>query len=166
MDDAQRWIEKLELEPHPEGGWFREFYRSEESIPHSGLPDRFPGTRNFSTAIYYLLGGSDFSALHRIRQDELLHYYDGASLTIHIIDPDRTYSKVVLGRRIEAGETLVAVVKAGCLFGAEVNNPSSFTLIGCTVAPGFDFADFEVPGRDELLAEYPDHRALIERLTR
>jgi hypothetical protein len=166
MSDAQRWIDELELERHPEGGWFREVYRAGESIPHESLPDRFSGERCFSTAIYFLLDGTDVSTLHRINQDEVWHFYDGSSLTVHMIDSDGMYSSVKLGRNVSAGESLLAVVEAGRLFGASVDDRESYALVGCTVAPGFEFADFEMPGRSELLVRYPQHRQLIERLTR
>jgi uncharacterized protein len=166
MSRAQEWIELLELKRHPEGGWYRETYRSEETISKSALPSRFGGERAFSTAIYFLLEGEDFSALHRIKQDEIFHFYDGSALTVHVIDPQGNYSATKVGRHLEAGERPQAVVKAGCVFGATVSEPHSFSLVGCTVAPGFDFADFVMPGRDELCCQFPQHRALIERLTR
>jgi predicted cupin superfamily sugar epimerase len=164
--DARHWIEGLRLGPHPEGGYYRETYRSVESIAREGLPARFAGARAFSTAIYFLLAGEDFSALHRIKQDEVWHFYDGSSLTIHLIDPQGNYSAIRLGLDLLAGEVPQAVAPAGWLFGANVNDPESFSLVGCTVAPAFDFADFEMPGRDDLCRQYPQHRHPIERLTR
>lgn len=162
----QQWIETLELQPHPEGGWYREMYRASESIAQSALPARFAGERSFSTAIYYLLGPGDFSALHRIQQDELWHFYDGAQLVIDVIHPKGTAEQLHLGRNATAGEQPLAVVPAGSWFGAHVAEPDGYCLAGCTVAPGFDFADFEMPSRDELLELFPQHRAVIERLTR
>ncbi|WP_257287567.1 MULTISPECIES: cupin domain-containing protein [unclassified Endozoicomonas] len=166
VKDANGWIEALSLQPHPEGGFFRETYRSDEVVARDSLPDRFSGERNFSTAIYYLLEGNDFSAFHRIQQDEIWHFYDGASLTIHVIAPDGNYCAAILGRDIYNGEVPQFVVTAGCLFAVEVNDSSSFVLSGCTVAPGFDFADFEMPSATQLLSHFPQHAALIERLTR
>ncbi len=166
MNRGEQWIEALQLRRHPEGGWFREMYRAEETIPHQSLPSRFTGDRPFSTAIYFLVNETDFSALHRFKQDELWHFYDGTSLTIHMIDPAGTYSAVKLGRNIQAGEEPMAVVKAGSLFGGSVNDPNSYALVCCTVAPGFDFADFEMPSRAQLLEQYPQHRQIIEQLTR
>jgi predicted cupin superfamily sugar epimerase len=166
MPDARTWIERLQLRPHPEGGWFRETYRSAETIAREHLPQRFTGPRCFATAIYYLLQGSDFSALHRIRQEEGWHFYDGSPLTLHLIAGDGTYSSISLGRDLDAGQQPQAVVPAGWLFAATVDDPASFSLAGCTVAPGFDFADFELPSRADLVAQYPRHHALIERLTR
>lgn len=166
MPEANDWIEALQLLPHPEGGYFRETYRSPEKIARQHLPARFAGDRAFVTAIYYLLRGQDFSALHRLHQDEIWHFYDGSTLTVSVIDPQGTLSALRLGRDARSGEVLQAVVPGGCLFGARVNAPGSFALVGCDVAPGFDFADFEMPARAELLAAYPQHRAVIEQLTR
>jgi predicted cupin superfamily sugar epimerase len=159
MNTSHEWIEKLGLERHREGGWFREVYRSSETIPNSALPDRFDGDRTFSTAIYFLLESDDYSALHRIRQDEIWHFYAGSPLTVHCIDSDGAYSKV------HVGESPMAVIPAGWLFGATVDVPGGFALLGCTVAPGFEFADFEMPARGDLIAAYPEHTAIIERLT-
>ena len=163
---AQAWIDGLQLRRHPEGGWFRETYRSDEGVGRAALPPRFGDDRAFSTAIYFLLEGEDFSALHRIKQDEVFHFYDGSSLTVHVIDPDGNYSALKLGRDWTAGERPQAVVPAGSLFGATVNDTRSYSLVGCTVAPGFDFADFELPPREELCRQFPQHREIIERLTR
>ena len=161
MHDARGWIDRLALQRHPEGGWFRETYRSTETI--SQLPPRFPGPRCFSTAIYYLLESGDFSALHRLHQDEAWHFYDGSPLTLHLLTPEGVYSTRQLGRLV--GEPQ-AVIPGGCFFAATVDEANSFTLAGCTVAPGFDFADFEMPPRDDFLRLFPQHRDLICRLTR
>ena len=166
MTNAEQWIHSLQLHPHPEGGWFREVYRADEVIPRQSLPDRFTGARNFSTSIYFLLNKVEFSAFHRIQQDELWHFYDGTALTIHKIDLAGNYSAMKLGRDIQAGESLVVVVKAGWLFGATVTDTRSYGLVGCTVAPGFDFDDFEMPTRALILEQYPQHREIIEKLTK
>ena len=165
ISTAKHWIRTLNLEPHPEGGWYREVYRAAESIPHASLPDRFTGDRHFSTAIYFLLDGTNFSAFHRICQDELWHFYDGSPLTIHSIDPAGNYSTTHLGRNTSADQSLLAVVPAGHLFGATVDDPTSYSLVGCTVAPGFDFNDFHLPTRTELLDQYPQHHQIITQLT-
>ncbi len=155
MADAAHWIRTLDLQPHPEGGWYREIYRSAESIAAAALPERFDGARRFSTAIYYLLDGSTFSAFHRIRQDEVWHLYDGGPLTIHTID--------TAGAHATLDVAPAAVVPAGVLFGAFTE---TYALAGCTVAPGFEFGDFAMPSRAALVDAYPQHRAIIERLTR
>lgn len=159
------WINQLGLQSHPEGGWYQEVYRADESINQSALPARFTGARAFSTAIYYLLGPGDFSALHRIRQDEVWHFYDGSPLAIKMIRPSGQAETLLLGRDPKAGALPMAVVPAGSWFGARVTDSEGYTLAGCTVAPGFDFDDFEMPSRDELLAKFPQHRELIESLT-
>ncbi len=166
MTTAQAWIDGLQLRRHPEGGWFRETYRSAEVVSRAALPARFGGDRTFSTAIYYLLDGTDFSAFHRIKQEEIFHFYDGAALTVHVIDPRGNYSEIRVGRNLAAGEVPQAVITAGSIFGATVSDPKSYSLVGCTVAPGFDFADFEMPGQNELCAKFPQYRPIIERLTR
>jgi len=166
MLDAREWIERLGLKPHPEGGYFRETYRAAETIAREHLPARFSGARSFSTAIYFLLEGRDFSALHRIRQDEMWHFYDGCPLRVSSISPERRLSVVRLGRDVQAGEVLQAVVPAGYFFGARPSDPDSYSLVGCTVAPGFDFADFELPTRGELVARFPQHAAVVNDLTR
>ncbi|HET6324151.1 MAG TPA: cupin domain-containing protein [Planctomycetaceae bacterium] len=166
MTNAQAWIDRLQLRRHPEGGWFRETYRSEEILNRAALPSRFGGDRAFSTAIYFLIEGEDFSALHRIEQDEIFHFYDGSSLTLHVIDTTGNYAAVKLGRDLGAGELPQAVMSAGSIFGATVNDPRSYSLVGCTVAPGFDFADFAMPSREEMCRQFPQHRQIVERLTR
>ena len=166
MKDAQYWIDRLGLRRHPEGGYFKETYRSSEQIAREHLPRRFSGDRAFSTAILFLLPANEVSAFHRLKQDEVWHFYDGSALTIHVIDPRNEYKTIELGRDIEHGETLQAVVEAGCLFGASIGGEGPYALVGCTAAPGFDFEDFEMPAREELIARFPQHRNIIERLTR
>jgi predicted cupin superfamily sugar epimerase len=165
MRDARYWIDRLGLVRHPEGGYYRETYRARESIARRHLPERFNGDRSFSTAIYFLLTGNEASVFHRIKQDEVWHFYEGSTITIHVIDARGGYSATKVGRAVERGESLQAVVPAGCLFGASVDDPESYALVGCTVAPGFDFDDFERPRREELLTRFPQHRAIIEKLT-
>ncbi len=166
MLTANDWVQRLDLSPHPEGGFYRQTYRAAEAIPHAALPARFTGARAHSTAIFFLLRSQDISALHRIRADELWHFYAGSAVTVHMIEPDGTYRTLRLGSDPEAGEAFQGVVPVGCTFGAAVDAPDSYALVGCTVAPGFDFEDFEQPSRSALLAQFPQHRALIERLTR
>jgi predicted cupin superfamily sugar epimerase len=160
------WIEKLGLEPHPEGGYFRQTYRSEIVIARKALPAEFTGARVVSTAIYFLLDGKNFSAFHRLRSDEVWHFYVGEVLIVHVIDLAGRYSSIRLGRDPDAGEVLQAVVPAGCWFASHVADWKAFAVVGCTVAPGFDFEDFEMGKRVELAARYPLQREVIERLTR
>jgi|ERR1017187_196127 predicted cupin superfamily sugar epimerase len=164
--DAAYWIEKLRLEAHPEGGYYRQTYRSDSILAKESLPGKFTGARSASTAIYFLLEGQKFSAFHRLRSDEVWHFYVGSSLVVHVIEEGGRYSESLLGSGAEAGEALQVVVKAGCWFGSRVSDGKGFALVGCTVAPGFDFEDFEMGKREELVRSYPQHRGVIERLTR
>jgi predicted cupin superfamily sugar epimerase len=164
--DATYWIEKLGLEQHPEGGYYRQTYRADLILPQEALPTQFTGSRPASTAIYFLLGGEDFSALHRLRSDELWHFYVGGSLIVHVLEENGQHSEIQLGSDPEAGEVLQAVVKAGRWFASRLKDSRSFALVGCTVAPGFDFGDFELAKREDLLERYPQHRQLIQSSTR
>jgi uncharacterized protein len=163
---AQYWINHLGLAPHPEGGYYSATYKSDLTIPQAALPGRFHGDRSASTAIYFLLAGKDFSALHRIAADELWHFYAGTSLIVSVIDANGNDSELRLGNQPEAGEVFQGVVRAGCWFGARLKDESGFALVGCTVAPGFEFADFELANRDDLVRTFPQHRMLIQQLTR
>jgi predicted cupin superfamily sugar epimerase len=164
--DAAYWIKALDLQPHPEGGWFRETYRARERLPAAALPARYGEERALATAILFLLEGFQRSALHRLRSDELWHFHAGSALTLHVIHPNRVAEEIRLGGDPEHGERFQALVPAGSWFGATVGDPREFSLVGCTVAPGFDFADFELGDRAALLAAYPEHEALVRRLTR
>ncbi len=160
--DVQLLIDKLDLKPHPEGGYFSETYRSKEKISLPG----FEGDRHFSTAIYFLLTSDNFSAFHRLKQDEVWHFYQGSSLFVHVIDTGGKYTRHRVGLDFANGETPQLVVKAGDWFGSSVADENSYSLVGCTVAPGFDYRDFEMGKREELLKLFPDHKEIIERLTR
>jgi hypothetical protein len=160
--NAQHWIDHLKLSPHPEGGYFRATYKAELTITQSALPSTFGGNRAASTAIYFLLEGKDFSAFHRIAADEVWHFYAGNSLVVFVIDAEGNMSELHLGPDAD----FQAVVKAGCWFASRLKEPPGFALVGCTVAPGFEFEDFELATRAELVRVYPSHRKLIEELTR
>lgn len=163
---ARYWVEKLQLEPHPEGGYFRQTYRSEFILAREALPVGFGGARAASTAIYFLLEGKNFSAFHRLKSDEVWHFYAGEPLRVHVIDRVGKYFSIRLGSDLEAGEVPQAVVPAGCWFASHVADWRGFAVVGCTVAPGFDFEDFEMGKRAELVARYPEQREVIEGLTR
>jgi predicted cupin superfamily sugar epimerase len=164
--DARYWIEKLKLEPHPEGGYFRQTYVSDLVIGRESLPTAFTGARAASTTIFFLLEGENFSVFHRLRSDEMWHFYAGNALQVHVIESSGRSFTIRLGSDPERGQVFQAVVKAGCWFGSHVANWKGWALVGCTVAPGFDFEDFEMGKRAKLLRLYPQHRELIERLTR
>jgi uncharacterized protein len=164
MQTAEYWIRHLFLQVHPEGGFYKETYRAAEQIPPPGLPDRFDGARSFSTAIYFLLRSRDRSLFHRIKSDELWHFHAGTSLSLYVLY-NHALSIYKLGPNPEKGESLQVVIPANSWFGAKVNDENSYTLSGCTVAPGFDFHDFEMGERSALLKEFADHRAVIDLLT-
>jgi len=167
MKQASYWIKKYSLQPHPEGGYFAETYRSAEIIEKQALPKRFKGERCFSTGIYFLLEAHHFSAFHRIQSDEMWHFYAGEALEIFVINPENgSLETIRLGNDPEKGETFQAVVPAGSWFASRLSAGSSYALVGCTVAPGFDFKDFEMAERAELQALYPQHSGLILELTR
>lgn len=159
-------IEKYHLQPHPEGGFYRSTYRSPDMIPSEVLPRRFKGERPYSTAIYFLLQAGDFSAFHRIQSDEVWHFYAGGTLLVHVIHYNGKLETIRLGSDIEAGEQFQHVVPAGCWFASEPAPGTAFSFVGCTVAPGFDFADFELASASELARTYPGYGVLINRLCR
>jgi predicted cupin superfamily sugar epimerase len=166
MKSASYWIEKYNLMPHPEGGYFTETYRADEMICQDALPVRFGGDRAFSTGIYFLLETPFFSAFHRIKSDEMWHFYAGEPLNIFVIHPHSGELVVIkLGPDPETGAVFQAVVPAGTWFASRPAPGSSYALVGCTVAPGFDFLDFEMGERDVLIKEFPSHAALITELT-
>jgi len=160
--DAALLVKRLGLAPHPEGGFYRETWRSAALVRAEGDPR---GARAASTAIYFLLPAGTFSALHRVASDEAWHHYDGDPLDLHLLDAHGTHSVVPLGRDFTRGEVPQYVVSAG-LWQAAVPRGERYALAGCTVAPGFDFADFEMPARADLLARFPAHAQLVARLTR
>lgn len=162
---AEYFIKHLQLQPHPEGGFFKETYRSNGIIASSCLHGT-NGDRNYSTAIYFLLQQSDFSAFHRINSDECWHFYEGGTLLIHVIDENEKYSCTRLGRKIHDGEVFQFVVPANCWFASEPAPGTEFTLVGCTVAPGFDFSDFEMADQKKLMKAYPQYHSIVERLCR
>ncbi|MDP3158039.1 MAG: cupin domain-containing protein [Archangium sp.] len=149
-------IADYQLAPHPEGGYFRETYRSKQTLAGSG--------RSLSTAIYYLLPAGQRSLLHRIGADEVWHFYRGDPLLVIELQPGAAAKVTRLGR--ERGELLQYVVPAGTWFGALPAPGSRYSLVGCTVSPGFEFSDFELGKRDALLAQFPEAREHVEALTR
>lgn len=159
------WIEKLGLTPHVEGGAFREVYRSELIIPRTSLPLFFQGSRSASTSIYFLLEKGQFSAFHRIAADELWHFYYGDPLLVHEITHGGRLITHRLGQNPEKGEVFQTTVKAGSWFASVPASESEYSLVGCTVAPGFDFEDFELARRESLSQMYPGHAAIISQLT-
>lgn len=179
--EAAAWIRKLGLEKHPEGGYFGQTYRSKTEASIAG----FDGPRSIATAIYYLLpaGEGQFSSFHRLKSDELWHFYSGSALVIYSIGKDGRLNRTRLGSKGRAALPQ-AVVRAGTWFAAAVDSPvnsarskrtrgrsgyaggSSYSLVGCTMSPGFDYRDWELGKRDDLVRVFPQHRQVIERYTR
>ncbi len=152
------WVDKLQLLAHPEGGFYKETYRSAIEVDSFEMKEK----RNLSTAIYFLITAGNFSAFHSIKSDEMWHYYEGDSLLVHIIHPNGQYELLKIGLDLEKGEQPQGVVPAGAWFASETNG--DYSLVGCTVAPGFDFEDFELAKETELSELFPLHQNIIKRL--
>lgn len=164
--DLEKYLNAFDLKPHPEGGYFKEIYRSEEQIP-KGVFSEFDDNRNVCTGIYYLLSEKDKSHFHRIKSDEIWHFYKGTSnVNIHCIMKDGTYKLIKVGDNKDCLNFQIVIPK-GVWFAAELeeNNEGNYALCGCTVAPGFDFKDFEMAKKSELLQKYPLHKNIIEIFT-
>ncbi|MGD2035181.1 MAG: cupin domain-containing protein [Bacteroidales bacterium] len=166
MNDHLHWIQYLNLKPHPEGGFFRETYRANLEVDQKHLPFGFSGNRKLSTSIYYLLRSEDISRFHRLHSDELWYYHYGSSLKVVMIDKEGNKHTWILGARPDKAEKLQVLIPAGTIFGAEVIDPDSFSLMGCMVSPGFEFDDFDMFDKEELLQAYPKHAAAIEKFTK
>ena len=159
---ARDFVRALQLQAHPEGGWFAEHYRSALEIQ----PEGFSGSRNAATSIYFLLEAGQFSAMHRIKSDEIWHFYEGGPLDIIEIDLNGKLLSTRLGRNLQQGEHFSYTVKAGHWFGSRPAPGTEFSLVGCSVAPGFDFADFEMPNQAWFLREFPQYEGLLREMTR
>jgi uncharacterized protein len=166
MNQMEKRIAQLNLLPHPEGGFYRETYRSQGMLPAENLVEGFTGSRNYSTAIYYLLPAGAFSAFHQIKSDEVWHLYEGGPLHVYVLEPNGSLNVIRLGLDADNGEAPQAVVPAGCWFASRLAGSGEYALAGCTVAPGFDFADFTLANRNELVSQYPQYAQLITELTR
>ena len=167
--DAGRIIDALGLKPHPiEGGFFRETYRSEEVIPAAALPASYQSRadRSYETAIYYLLTADTFSEMHRLPTEEVFHLYLGGPMRMLQLFPDGTGREVVIGPDVLAGQQPQVVVPPGVWQGSRLEPGVEFVLLGATMAPGFDYADYEQGGRADLMARYPDYADAIRELTR
>jgi uncharacterized protein len=165
-DISKILIEQYNLTPHPEGGWYKQNYKSVEIIPSCSLPTRFSGDRAFSTAIYFLLEKGNFSAFHRIKSDECWHFYLGDPLEIFILLPNGNLKTVLMGSQFNNNQRFQFTVPANCWFASRPAPNSLFSFVGCTVAPGFDFDDFEMAKADDLMAAYPQHQHIIKELCR
>lgn len=158
--NALFWKGHLKLHPHPEGGYYREIFRSRQPV----LRNPPNGVKQACTSIHYLLEGNDFSGFHRIASDELWYFHKGSPLHIHTIDEQGT----LVTHELSDGPTgsLSAIVDAGLWFAAEIPSATGFTLVSCAVAPGFDFSEFEMAKKQHMLAQYPQHEVIINRLCR
>lgn len=165
--DAQRIIEQLNLKPLPlEGGYFRETYRSEERIDAAALPPRYAGERSRCTAIYYLLTPDCFSALHRVKSDEIFHFYAGDPVRMLQLHPEGRGETLTLGGDLDAGHRPQVIVSRGVWQGCRLAPGGRVALMGTTVAPGFDYDDFELASRPSLFKQFPRFENEIRQLTR
>ncbi|WP_105956827.1 cupin domain-containing protein [Apilactobacillus quenuiae] len=160
MNKKQEYIDKLCLGPHPEGGWYKETYHSENNFFDDDSKDQ----RYFYTSIYFLLDKNSPSHFHKLNHDELWYYHDGNTITIHCISPQGKYYKVQLGKDIMNGQVLQFKVPKNTIFASEINE-DSFCLVSCMVSPGFSYNDFILLRKKELIKQHPSLKNLIERLT-
>ncbi len=163
-----------------EGGYYRETYRSNQSIHisscdevikddvyhYSKLEENSSDIRAVSTLIYYLLDSDQFSAFHKVRFDEIWHFYKGSSVSLYVLTDSEKLLNIQIGNDMDKNENFQCIIRGNTWFGAEINNKSLYSLIGCSVSPGFDFKDFELGERDKLKKIYPQHEYMIDRLTR
>jgi len=161
---AKQYIKQLQLKKHPKGGYFKEIYRSDEMILPEHLPKRYKSSRNFSTSIYFLLEGKQTSTFHLLQSDELWHFFDGSSVILYVINQKGELSIKKLGKKKDC-ELQIAIEKQNW-FAAELEDKKSFAIFGCTVSPGFDFKDFQLGSRNQLIERFPQHKQLIHKLTR
>lgn len=165
MKNADYYISKLKLEVHPEGGYYNESYRSNGIINKQALPGIYRGNRCYSTAIYFLLKSNEPSKFHKLSSDELWHFHDGSSVIIYIINKNGELTERKLGLDIEKGEYPQIIIPAETYFAAKVIKEKKYCLMSCTVAPGFEFDDFKLSKKDELLNKFPEHENIINELT-
>lgn len=164
INELQTWISKLGLVPHPEGGYYKRTFESEERTSDKELQVNFEGQRKLYTSIYFLLTSNDVSHFHRLKSDELWYYHGGSPLTIHVIHENGEYEEIKLGINLEQGEVPQALVPKNSIFGSSVMENDVCSLVGCMVSPGFDFQDFELFTQEELLLKYPQHKDIIMKL--
>lgn len=166
MKNADYWIAKLELLSHPEGGYYKEVFRSNEKIEANNLPERYTGPRTFYTSIYFLLKKNQLSKFHKLKSDEIWYYHAGNPVKIHTIDNKGKYHEKILGTDIEKKQSMQVIFTEGTWFAAEViEQIYNYSLVGCMVAPGFEFEDFELADGNELVNLYPSHEDVIKNFT-
>lgn len=156
---ASYWVEKLDLLPHSEGGYFKEMFHSAEQFQAD--EERL---RHHYSSIYFLLNQESPSHFHRLKSDEIWYYHTGSPLSVHLLHPDGHYERIQLGLDAEAGQVLQAVVPKNVIFGSSIEDEGDYALVSCMVSPGFDYHDFELFTKAELLTDYPTHHEIIEKL--
>jgi predicted cupin superfamily sugar epimerase len=166
MIDWKNLVTALDMSEHPEGGYYKEIYRCPECVSGRRLSKAYEGERSLATSIYFLLPSGEVSEFHRLKSDELWYFHAGSPISIYIIDPGGELRVEKLGLNFERGEQPQVLVPAGSIFGALVTEADGYTLVGCLVTPGFDYCDFELLPRKQLLREYPQHKDIIIRLTK
>jgi hypothetical protein len=159
------WVEHLKLEPHPEGGYFKELFRSEVTVPDGEFSGNLQSKRSLYTSIYFLLEQGTVSRFHRLKSDEIWYYHYGDSMIIECIKENGEHYTEKLGPDVPSGEKFQVVIPAGTIFGAKTNGQNKYSLVGCLVSPGFDFHDFQLFESEELLRLYPGYKALISEFT-
>ncbi len=157
---AEDWITRLDMTAHPEGGYYKQSFVSPEKITTTDHPKE----RNLYTSIYFLLQSHNVSHFHRLKSDELWYFHAGKAVTVHILNPKGEYRAEKLGLDVLAGEHPQVLVEKGSIFGSTVDAKDAFSLVGCMVSPGFDFADFELLLQPDLLELYPEHEQIIKKL--
>lgn len=166
-NQIERIVERFGLRPHPEGGYFCEVYKSNQRVRHPGIPEGVDCGRSSGTLIYYLLVGDQFSAFHRVKwTDEIWHLYAGGPVELHVIDDDERYQRHLLSTDLASEGRPTAIVGAGFWQAARLSPGTDWAFVGCTVAPGFEFDDFEMPSRSALIQAHPQHEQIIGELTR
>lgn len=164
MYTADYFVTNLNMIAHPEGGFYKEIYSSEENITSKELRVNFEGSRILWTSIYFLLRDGEVSNFHRLKSDEMWYYHSGSPLTIYMISPEGEFITEQLGLNIENGEKPQVLVPKDYIFGSAMNN-EGYALVGCMVSPGFEFRDFELFKRSFLLEKYPQYEEIILKLT-
>jgi predicted cupin superfamily sugar epimerase len=162
LQTAAHWIQKLNLQPHPEGGYYHELYRSKLEVTR--VSSSLVNIYSAFSSIYYLLEGTDYSGFHRLSSDEIWYFHRGVPLLIHMIDENGNYSSQELSDELTG--TLSYMVSAGVWFASEIPSANGFSLVSCAVAPGFEFSEFEMAEKDVLLKKYPEHSGILSRLCR
>lgn len=165
MKSSSDWIQELNLEPHPEGGFYKELLRSEFIIPAGKLSGKHDSNRSLYTSIYFLLEEGSVSKFHRLKSDEIWYYHYGDSMIIECIKENGEHYTEKLGQDVLSGEKFQVLIPGGTIFGAKTNGQNKYSLVGCLVSPGFDFQDFKLFESEELLRLYPRHQSIILEFT-